>query len=280
MLAGGFATFAPRARAAASLLDLPLGFTGMDHVADFAKAGFGFLELGFSALCNPREDEASFRKNEEKVKALALPARAMNGFLPGGEFPITGPAPKHDAIVEWAKVGFERAKRLGIEVVTIGSGGARKIPDGFEHEKASAQFAELLGRLGPVARDAGVKAAIENLNRGETNLGNTVEECVRLVRASGSNEMKVTVDVYHMLRENEGPEAITAAGELVIHTHWAEKEKRSQPGHAGDDFRPYLKAFAAIGYKGLLSFECGWKGGEPAELAGPSAKAFRAQMAG
>ena len=44
--------------------------------------------------------------------------------------------------------------------------------------------------------------------------------------------------------------------------------------------KAYLRAFAEINYQGFFTFECGWKGGPPAETAAPAAKAFRDQIEG
>jgi hypothetical protein len=80
-----------------------------------------------------------------------------------------------------------------------------------------------------------------------------------------------------MLRENEGPDALVDAGPLLQHVHIAEKDRRTPPGEAGDDFRPYLRALRRAGYTGDISFECRWDD-LPAQL--PAAlKALREQLA-
>ena len=61
-----------------------------------------------------------------------------------------------------------------------------------------------------------------------------------------------------MLRENEGPDALVDAGPLLRHVHIAEKDRRTPPGVAGDDFRPYLRALRRAGYAGDISIECRW----------------------
>jgi sugar phosphate isomerase/epimerase len=61
-----------------------------------------------------------------------------------------------------------------------------------------------------------------------------------------------------MLRENEGPEALVAAGPLLRHIHIAEKDRRTPPGVAGDDFTPYLQALRRARYAGAISMECRW----------------------
>jgi sugar phosphate isomerase/epimerase len=81
-----------------------------------------------------------------------------------------------------------------------------------------------------------------------------------------------------MLREDEGPEAIRNAGDLIAHLHIAEKAKRTCPGTDGDDFTPYFQALADVGYSGGLSMECGWKNLE--EQLPVAMEVLRSQLAG
>jgi sugar phosphate isomerase/epimerase len=100
---------------------------------------------------------------------------------------------------------------------------------------------------------------MESLNRSETNFGNRLTDCVRFARAVDHPNFKLVADFYHMLREEEGPEALAAAGSLVVHCHIAEKAERTPPGKAGDDFRPFLRQLRKLDYNGRISLECRWK---------------------
>ena len=277
--AGFFAGRPGMAADLSALKALPIGAGDLKTAGKLAEMGYGYVEIGVGEWLNPAADDAAFALKLAEMKAGALPVKAMNGFLPKDGYRISGPDANHDKIVGWGKIAFARARQAGVEVITVGSGGARKIPEGFEHRKAQEQFAALIGRLANAANDEGVVMTIENLNRGETNLGNTLEECLMLVQESGSPHAMLTHDIYHSLRENEGPEIVEKAGARIVHCHVAEKETRSQPGFAGDDFRPYLAALAKIGYHGRFTFECGWKGGGGIEAGARAAiDAFRGQM--
>ena len=69
----------------------------------------------------------------------------------------------------------------------------------------------------------------------------------------------ITADLFHMLREGESADALRNAGSLIRHVHIAERDNRTPPGEAGDDFRPYFGALRDIGYDGLVSIECRWR---------------------
>ena len=95
---------------------------------------------------------------------------------------LVGPDPKHDAVIEYATKAFERAKKASIGIIVLGSGGSRKVPDGFDRAKAEEQFVAILKRLGAAADPFGITVAMESLNRSETNFGNTLRDRLRYER--------------------------------------------------------------------------------------------------
>jgi sugar phosphate isomerase/epimerase len=132
--------------------------------------------------------------------------------------------------------------------------------------------------MGPLAGPHGVTVVLEPLNKGETNFFNSVAEGIGLVDAIAHPNIQLLADIYHMLREDEGPESILKAGARLRHCHIAEKESRTSPGTKGDDFRPYFKALKAIGYQGGVSVEGKW--GKPVEDELPRAlKTMKEQCA-
>jgi sugar phosphate isomerase/epimerase len=80
-----------------------------------------------------------------------------------------------------------------------------------------------------------------------------------MVEAVGHPSFKLLADIYHLLREGEGPDAIEKYGKYIHHCHIAEKEKRTPPGSDGDDFRPFLRALRKVNYRGRMSIECRWE---------------------
>jgi sugar phosphate isomerase/epimerase len=61
-----------------------------------------------------------------------------------------------------------------------------------------------------------------------------------------------------MLKENESPDIIEETKKYFVHCDIAEKENRTPPGVAGEDFRPYLKALKKVGYSGVIVIEGRW----------------------
>lgn len=257
-----------------SLADLPMGGMNRGMAPEFAAAGFRYLELSMTAELVPDKPEEAFLANLARLKALPIPCTRMNGFLPGNGPKLVGPEPDLPAVMRWVEVAFPRARRAGVTLVTVGAGGARRIPAGFEPARAREQFARAMGKVAAVARDNGLILAVENLNSGETNLGNTLAETLGILEAAGP-DVRLTADLFHMLREGDAPGELRKASGRLVHVHVAENKDRLAPGTAGEDFRPQLRILREMGYRGAFSFECGWKG---AASPAKALVAFREQL--
>ena len=239
------------------------------------NAGCTYIEDGVRRFLIPGKTGTEFGQNLAVLKEAKLPVRACNSFLPGN-LKSVGLETKHEEILKFADTAFRRAKQSGVRVVVFGSGGSRKIPDGFDPAEAEKQFIELLNKMSPIAGKYDTLIALEPLNAGETNLMNSVTAGKDIVEAVSHPNCRLLADIYHMMRENEGPEAILDAGEYLVHTHIAEKENRTPPGVKGDDFRPYLDALRKVNYKGRMSIECRWE--NFAEQLAPAVAALKKQI--
>jgi len=259
--------FAPKIGVCTSLKDAEL----------LRQSGGDYIEVGVRWFLVPDKPEADFAANLKAARAGKIPILSANSFLPGS-LKCVGPKADHDAVLAYAKTAFERARQVGIKTIVFGSSGARSIPEGFDRSRAEHQFIALLMKMAPLAAADNVVVALEPLNTGETNFINTVPEGARIVEAVNHPNIRLLADIYHMLRMNEPPEHIRAAGHLLRHVHIAEREKRTAPGVGGDDFRPYLQALADVGYGGGISMECGWK--DMATQLPVAVKTLRDQMAG
>lgn len=161
-------------------------------------------------------------------------------------------------MLTYAECAFQRASICGIDTIVFGSGGSRQVPEGFSAATAFDQYVALLRDLAAIAQRHRVTVVVEPLNRGECNLINTIAEGADAVRQVGDARVRLLADIFHMMRNGEGPEAILAHGDLLSHAHIAEVESRTAPGTKGDDFRPFLRALRSVGYDRRLSLECGF----------------------
>jgi len=102
---------------------------------------------------------------------------------------------------------------------------------------------------------AGVTLAIEPLNRFETHVLNTADDAAGMVRAVGSDHLKVQLDTFHgNIEEKDTAAAIRRTGDLLGHFHASESDR----GELGTGQVRWKKVFAAlkdIHYGGWVTIE-------------------------
>ena len=221
------------------------------------EAGYDYVELTVGDFLVPGKNDSAFQVNLEEMKQLNAKIISCVNFIPAN-LRITGTETVHDDILAWAETAFRRAQIAGIPHIVFGSGGARRIPEGFDKQEATRQFIDLCKRMAPLAQKYNVTVVVEPLNTGETNMINSLAEGAAIVKAVNHPNIQLLADIYHMMREDEPAEEIVKYGEFLRHVHIAEKETRSIPGTAGDDFRPYFNALKQIKYQGCISIEGRW----------------------
>lgn len=230
---------------------------GPDKAEKLKALGYDFIEGGVAGTLKPELPDAEYALEAAKIKACVLATQSCNGFIPG-KFHLTGPETTHDAALDYAVKACQHADAAGVPHIVFGSGGARKVPEGFDHAKGKAQFIEFCQKLGDRIKDLKVTIVLEPLNKGETNLLNSVTEGIAYVDAIQRPRIQLLADFYHMMKENESPEAIRKAGARIRHCHIAELEGRKAPGTKGEDLSGFFKALKDIGYAGGVSIEGGW----------------------
>ena len=232
--------------------------TSPANSGNLKQAGFAFVEGSVGRDLMPGKPDEEFALKSKEFDTCRLPVISCNGFLPKS-LKVTGSEANPDSVLRYAEVAFRRAATVGIRYIVFGSSGSRSIPEGFDRQEARKQFVNLMKKVGPMARKYGVIVAIENLQKTETNFITTVGEVLSIVREVNDPNIRVAADIFHMMRENESPDALVESGKYLVHCHIAELSNRTAPGMAGDDFRPYFSALKKIGYRGGVSIEGSWK---------------------
>ncbi len=220
------------------------------------EAGFDYIEANVPGFVRPFESEDAFEDTVAAFRATGIPVESANLFLPR-ELRCTGPDAVPDQIADYSETVCRRLAKAGVPILVFGSGGARKLPEGWPKEKADEQFVAILSRIGPIAESHGVKIALEPLARVECNYLNTVDEGAALARASGSPAIGVLADSFHWARNGETADTILAARDCFLHSHVATLPNRKAPGMEDYDFLPFFRALAAIGYDGRVTVEGG-----------------------
>lgn len=250
--------------------------SGMEHDSLLRAAGYCCLVENTQRLFSPLEiADAEFEILLDKIKLLDVPLLATNIFIPG-HLKVVGPDVNEDALLAYVKKVFQRGKRAGISLIIWGSGGSRRVPDGFDHARAREQFISISRKIAAQAKEHNIVLALESLNRREVNFINTLAEAHEIVKAVNHENLRLCADFYHMLKEGESPESIVSAGQYIVYAEVAEKEGRTPPGVNGDDFQGYIAALKKIGYNGVIVIECRWN--DLQSQAGPANRSLKNQV--
>ena len=114
---------------------------------------------------------------------------------------------------------------------------------------------ELLGAAAERARGDGVQIAFEVLNRYETAVVNTVDQAIELIAVSGSSNLKIHLDTFHMNIEES--DIIAATVRAVPHLAYLELEQNNRGGYDQGSLplEAIVEAAFAAGYDGKVGME-------------------------
>ncbi len=217
-------------------------------------SGFKMLGESVGRMLSPALSKSQFANNLKRIQQAHSNVFLCNIFFPS-RLKIAGPDVNEQHVLRYADSVFMRAKQAGVKLIVQGSGGARRLPDSYDIERAKTDFSAICRNLAFTAEKYGVMIALESLESSETNFLTTLASAAEIVRRVNHPNFKLNADIFHMMRESESPQSILDAGELLVYCEIAEKETRSLPGVKGDNFKPYLRALKAAKYSGPIFIE-------------------------
>ena len=231
--------------------------TRLNNIDAAKAAGFDYLELGTTEIA--ALSDADFAATKERIARLGLPVPATNLFLPA-TLKVTGPAIDRSEQMRYVTGAFDRLAALGVRLVVFGSGGARRVPDGFSKDEAFAQLVDFGRRIAPEARARGITVVVEPLRREETNIINSAAEGLALVEAIADPNFQLMIDFYHLASEHEDPSIVVRAKDRLLHLHMANPNGRVFP-QSWDEYAyaPFFEALRSIGYDKRISVEASAK---------------------
>lgn len=225
---------------------MKLGIAGLfpndfDRIEYAAKLGYDFIESGLSLL-HAEYTDADVRAFADYTHSLGLPIVSTNGMFPG-YIKLIGKEVDRPLIENYLHEAFSRIEPLHTEVCVLGSAAARTVADGYDKDRAYAEFAETVGDIiAPIVESYGKVLAIEPLNRNECNIVNTVAESMRVVRAVGKPSVRTLIDFYHVGCNGENVESFIEYGTYIEHVHIA----------SAKNARRYPKPFDGENYRGFF----------------------------
>lgn len=226
---------------------------------DFDKAdlldriGYDYIEANVTIVA--AMDGEKFKATAEKLDGMRLGCEASCILFPG-ELKVTGPEVDEIKIGKYLDGAFSRLERLGVESVVFGSGGARRVPDGFDRARAWHQLVSVGRLLSEKAGEHGIKIALEPLNKGETNIINSQREGLALVSDVDRPNFRILTDFYHVFLEGDTREDIAACKGLLQHCHVVNPVGRLAMTEQDDvPYGLFFGGVADCGYSGRMSFE-------------------------
>jgi D-psicose/D-tagatose/L-ribulose 3-epimerase len=231
-----------------------------EHFGAFARAkaaGCDFVEL-----LVPEPGELDLKEARQALAdqglGVALAARVnLQRDLASSD------AGAHEAGVRYLESCVRVAGELGATIVggplygapLVFAGRAPGPVEESERQRRLDRIVTGLRQAGKVAADAGVKLAIEPLNRFETDIANTTGHGLQLVEAVGSPAVGIMLDTFHMNMEDYSiTDSIRRAAPHLVHFQACENN-RGYVGAGHIDWPEVVRALAGIGYRGAITLE-------------------------
>ena len=224
---------------------------GYERLPMLKEFGFDYAELPLAQLC--AVEKPVLGEIKAMLRDLDLNCETCNNFIPAS-VRITGAEADPSRVDEYVRRAMDVMAEVGASTVVFGSSGAKNVPEGFPRDKAYGQIVDTLQRVSRIIEPYGVTAAIEPINRLESNIILTAAEGKKLAEDVNCENIRLLVDWYHMAMENEGTGIIGEAKDLLRHVHFAVTAERRFP-RAGDDITGILGALKAAGYDRRISIE-------------------------
>jgi len=227
--------------------------TGLKNVDAAKTAGFDYVELSATEVAGL--SDADFDAAAAHLKQAGVPTPAANLFVPQ-TIKVVGPDVNLEQQTAHVKKVMSRLSRLGVEVLVFGSGGARRVPDGFARDEAWKQLVDFSRRAAEEAKPYRITVAIEPLRKQETNIINTAAEGLELVSAVNHPNFQLMIDFYHLASEQEDPAIVLKAKDHLRHLHVANPQGRVFPQKWDEyNYAPFFANLKAIGYDKRISME-------------------------
>lgn len=223
-------------------------------LAKLKAVGYDGVEIPIFDSSNP----AHFKMVGQVLKDNGLECTAVTVLPDEAHNAISPEAKNRQGAIDHLKSVIECAHQAGVQTLcgpyyqVLGQFTGR-----FPTETELDHAAEVHRAIAPIAQAAGVKCAIEALNRFESHLLNTMEQAASYVRRVDHPNFGTMYDTFHANIEEKKPvdciETVYATGKLN-HIHISEND-RGTPGRGHAPCREAIRKAKSLGYDGWLTIE-------------------------
>jgi protein FrlC len=247
-------------------------YTLDEVIRRLARFGYDGIEIGCAAPHAWPAHLSPARRRELRDMMQS------EGLLPVSLLPAPGGGPGNNAaspLVEERKVTLEHYKEvvdlaadLGAKLVLYIGGW---LVFGTTREDGFARSVECLAQLAQHAATRGITIVAEPTSA-DSNLIETADDALELMRAAGQPNVKVMFDTYHVMYRNEvSSDYVYAMAPHLGHIHFADTDRQA-PGDGEVNWRSVMQAVKDVGYAGHLTMEIGFH----TRRADPDRYAYRA----
>lgn len=235
----------------------PFGVQHFDQLLRWRQAGFDFVEL-----LVPEPGEIDLTLLHRAMEQAGLAAVVTARVNPERNLVATDPTARQGGI-DYLKYCVDVAAELNASAVTgplFGSplvfAGQAPRPIDEDLRRARVDWCvEGLRTVAAHAEAAGIRLAVEPLNRFETDFLNTAGQGVELCRMIDSPAVGLSLDTFHMnMEEDDLCQAFRAAGPLLFHVQ-ANENHRGYLGTGHIHWTSIVHTLNEIDYRGTITLE-------------------------
>jgi D-psicose/D-tagatose/L-ribulose 3-epimerase len=215
--------------------------------------------MGYDIVEIPVEDPSLINGNKvkEALYENGLEAVVCGAFGPTRDLTNDDPA-VHENCFQYIRECFELCNKWETKFLAgpmySAVGKARMVAP--EQRKVEWQRAvENIHKVCEIAKSKDLSVALEPLNRFESDLINTADDVMKLIKEVDHPNAKVLLDGFHMAIEERNLEsAIVTAGDKLIHVQVSENY-RGTPGTGQTPWNDFKAGLEKINYQGVVSIE-------------------------
>jgi hydroxypyruvate isomerase len=216
-----------------------------------AKAGFKAVEFLFPYPYEARDLAQRLQANGLELVLHNLPA----GNWEAGERGIACHPGRVQEFRDGVRTAISYAKQLNVKQLNCLVG---ILPLGVSQDAAHSTLVENLKYAAGLLKAEGIRLLIEPINTFDIPgfFLSGAAQAVKLIEETGSDNLFVQYDIYHMQRmEGELSATIKANLPLIKHVQLADNPGRNEPGTGEINYRFLFSYLDSVGYDGWIGCE-------------------------
>ena len=231
----------------------PFTSGSFDLVYKIKEMGFDIIEVAVE-----KKEMIDWVQLKEIVKETGLQVTVSGAFGPERDISSDDPRIRANGL-KYITDCIEIAQNMGSPIFggpVYSAVGKTRFTTDEQKKRERAWCVENLIKVGKAAEDHGIIVGLEPLNRFETDMVNTAEQAISLVKEVGSPNIKIQLDTFHCnIEEKNIADTIRKVGkDLLCHIQGNESD-RGTPGTGNLDWLGIKEALTEIGYDKAIVIE-------------------------